>query len=137
MHFEDWMELVVHGFETVGVLVLAIGSTVALAKACVAYARRRPTAYEDARQDVGRAVLLGLEILIIADIVETITIEPTFESALVLATIVLVRTFLSFSLEIELDGVVPWRRAAVTRQPADGRRRGVVARTERTGGRMR
>ena len=119
MPFEDWMELVVHGFETVGVLVLAIGSIVALAKACVAYARHRPTAYGDARQDVGRAVLLGLEILIIADIVETVTIEPTAESALVLATIVLVRTFLSFSLEIELDGVVPWRRAVVTRQPAD------------------
>ena len=116
MHFEDWMELVVHGFEVVGVVVLAIGSAAALVKACgrVSCGDRR-TAYQDARQDVGRAVLLGLEILIIADIVQTITIEPTAESALVLATIVLVRTFLSFSLEIELDGVAPWRRGATTR----------------------
>ena len=119
MHFEDWMELVVHGFEVVGVVVLAIGSVAALVKASVAFVRDRGSAYGTARQDVGRAVLLGLEILIIADIVQTITIEPTAESALVLGTIVLVRTFLSFSLEIELDGVVPWRRAATDGRQAD------------------
>ena len=119
MHFEDWMELVVHGFEVVGVVVLAIGSVAALVKASVAFVRDRGSSYKTARQDVGRAVLLGLEILIIADIVQTITIEPTAESALVLGTIVLVRTFLSFSLEIELDGIVPWRRAAATRRQAD------------------
>jgi uncharacterized membrane protein len=119
VHFEDWMELVVQGFEVVGVVVLAIGSVAALVKASVAFMRDRGSAYETARQDVGRAVLLGLEILIIADIVETITIEPTAESALVLATIVLVRTFLSFSLEIELDGLVPWRRAATDGRQAD------------------
>ena len=62
---------------------------------------------------MGRAILLGLEILIIADIVQTITIDPTLESAVTLGVIVLVRTFLSFSLEIELEGVVPWRRNAV------------------------
>ena len=70
----------------------------------------RHVAYERARQDVGRAVLLGLEVLIIADIVQTITIDATIESAVTLALIVLVRTFLSFSLEIELEGVVPWHR---------------------------
>jgi uncharacterized membrane protein len=63
----------------------------------------RTTAYERARHDVGRSILLGLEVLIIADIVETITIDPTLESAATLALIVLVRTFLSFSLEIELE----------------------------------
>ena len=66
-------------------------------------------AYERARRGVGRSVLLGLEILIIADIVKTITIDATLESALALGMIVLVRTFLSFSLEIELEGIVPWR----------------------------
>jgi uncharacterized membrane protein len=69
----------------------------------------RRTAYELARQHVGRAILLGLEVLIIADIVETITIDPTLESTVTLALTVLVRTFLSFSLEIELHGRVPWR----------------------------
>jgi hypothetical protein len=65
---------------------------------------------EQARQHVGRAILLGLEVLIIAAIVQTITIDPTLKSALTLALIVLVRTFLSFSLEIDLEGTLPWRR---------------------------
>jgi uncharacterized membrane protein len=113
MHFEEWMELVVKAFEVAGVAILAVGSLAALVGAAKALHRGdRPTAYQQARQHVGRAILLGLEVLIIADIVETITIDPTLESALTLALIVLVRTFLSFSLEIELEGVVPWRRRA-------------------------
>ena len=113
MHFEEWMERVVQAFEVAGVAILAVGSLAALVGAGVAVARgERRVAYERARQDVGRAVLLGLEVLIIADIVQTITIDPTLESALALGVIVLVRTFLSFSLEIELDGVVPWHRRA-------------------------
>lgn len=60
------------------------------------------------RRNVGRAILLGLELLIIADIVMTITVDPTLESAAALGLIVLVRTFLSFSLEIELEGSLPW-----------------------------
>ncbi len=111
MEFEEWMEHVVEAFEVAGVAVLAIGSLAALIRAAGAFARgERSGAYERARRSVGRAVLLGLEILIIADIVQTITIDPTLESALILALIVLVRTFLSFSLEIELEGVVPWHR---------------------------
>ena len=73
---------------------------------------RRQGVYEQARRDVGRSILLGLEIFIIADIVQTVTLDPTLESALTLALIVLVRTFLSFSLEIELDGIVPWQKAS-------------------------
>jgi uncharacterized membrane protein len=112
MHFEEWMELVVKGFEVAGVAILTVGSIAALASAAVALLRGdRHGAYAGARQHVGRAVLLGLEVLIIADIVQTITIEPTVESALSLGIIVLVRTFLSFSLEIELEGTVPWRRS--------------------------
>jgi uncharacterized membrane protein len=112
MHFEEWMELVVKGFEVAGVSILAVGSLLALIHAAMALVRGdRRVAYAGARQNVGRAVLLGLEVLIIADIVQTITIEATVESASILGIIVLVRTFLSFSLEIELEGVVPWRRA--------------------------
>ena len=105
------MERVVQAFEVAGVAILAIGSLAALVGAARALSRgERSVAYERARQDVGRAVLLGLEVLIIADIVQTITIDATIESAVTLALIVLVRTFLSFSLEIELEGVVPWHR---------------------------
>ncbi len=112
MTFEGWMEEVVHGFEIVGVAILVTGSVVALAGYVLALARgRREGAFERVRQGVGRTILLGLEVLIIADIVLTITVEATVESALTLGLVVLVRTFLSFSLEIELEGTLPWRRA--------------------------
>jgi uncharacterized membrane protein len=112
MTFEVTMEHVVHGFELVGVAILVAGSTVALIGYLVALARGGSDgAFERARRAIGRAILLGLEVLIIADIILTITVDATLESALTLGLVVLVRTFLSFSLEIELEGVVPWRRA--------------------------
>ena len=114
MHFDEAMERVVQGFEIGGVLILVVGSLAALASAGLAWPRHgAPAAYQRARQGVGRAILLGLEFLIIADIVLTITIEPTLDSALALGLIVLVRTFLSFSLEIELEGALPWRRRSI------------------------
>jgi uncharacterized membrane protein len=114
VNYEEWMENVVHGFEIVGVALLALGSLLALASA-VPFLLNGDlmAAYARVRERVGRSILVGLEILIIADIVETITIDPTLESAAVLGLIVLVRTFLSFSLEIELEGIVPWRRWTV------------------------
>jgi uncharacterized membrane protein len=111
--FEDVMENVVRGFEAAGVGVLVLGSVLAFVRFAVEVFRGRPDqAYEGVRQGVGRAILLGLEILIIADIVQTITVDSTLESAITLGVVVLVRTFLSFSLEIELEGVVLWRRSA-------------------------
>ena len=115
MTFAEWMEQVVHGFEIAGVAILVIGSIVALARYVIALARgRREGAFERVRQAIGRAILLGLEVLIIADIVLTITVDRTLESALSLGLIVLVRTFLSFSLEVELEGSLPWRRGSAT-----------------------
>jgi uncharacterized membrane protein len=109
--FDDVMELVVHGFEVGGVLVLVVSSLVAFGRAARSFRRIGAVrTYEELRRSVGRAILLGLEFLIIADIVLTITVEPTLTSALALGLIVLVRTFLSFSLEIELEGTLPWRR---------------------------
>lgn len=115
---DDLMEAVVRGFEVGGVGVLVLGSVAAFVSAALSYRRvggRR--AYEGARRNVGRAILLGLEFLIIADIVMTITIDPTLKSAAALGVIVLVRTFLSFSLEIELEGSLPWRRGASRASP--------------------
>jgi uncharacterized membrane protein len=110
--FEDVMQNVVRGFEVAGVGVLVVGSVLAFARFAVELFRRPlDEAYEGVRQRVGRAILLGLEILIIADIVQTITIDPTIESTITLGILVVVRTFLSFSLEIELEGEVPWRRS--------------------------
>jgi uncharacterized membrane protein len=117
--FTSVMEKVVQGFELAGVAVLVIGSLWALARAALTFSSGdRRTVYEQVRQHIGRSILLGLEILIIADIVQTITVTPTIESAVTLGIIVLVRTFLSFSLEVELDGVVPWRRSKAEGRPA-------------------
>src|SRR5215212_5301185 len=120
MSYHDTMERVVDGFQIAGVAILVIGSLLALLRAAVNIRRDTPiVTYQGARQDVGRAILLGLEVLIIADIVLTITVEQTVESALTLGLIVLVRTLLSFSLEIELEGSLPWRRGTTARESAD------------------
>jgi uncharacterized membrane protein len=113
LSFHDTMEQVVNGFEIAGVAILVVGSLLALVSAAVGLRHGDLLAtYQRARQGVGRAILLGLEVLIIADIVLTITIDRTFDSALTLGLIVLVRTFLSLSLEIELEGTLPWRRGS-------------------------
>ena len=103
-------------FEVAGVAIFALGSLAAVLRAAARWSRGdRANNYEIIRRDIGRSILLGLEVLIIADIVQTITVDPTLESALILALIVLVRTFLSFSLEVELQGAFPWRLAALRR----------------------
>ena len=66
--------------------------------------------YQELRRNLSRCILLGLEVLIIADIVRTIIVDPTITSVAVLGTIVVIRILLSFSLEVEIDGVWPWRR---------------------------
>jgi uncharacterized membrane protein len=117
----DVMEAVVNGFEIAGVAILVLGSLLALSSAAVDV-RRHGTraAYQQARQSIGRAILLGLEVLIIADIVLTITVDRTLDSAVTLGLIVLVRTFLSFSLDVELEGTLPWRRRATRDGPGGG-----------------
>ena len=76
------------------------------------------------RRYFGRSILLGIEVLVAADLIRTVAVDPTMENVLVLGLIVLIRTFLSFSLEIELEGVVPWRRwslgKAIGKPPAAG-----------------
>ena len=119
MSYHDTMERVVQGFEVAGVAILVVGSLLAFVSAAIGLGRGGGrAAYQRARQGVGRAILLGLEVLIIADIVLTITVDQTLDSALTLGLIVLVRTFLSFSLEIELEGALPWRRGSREQRPA-------------------
>jgi uncharacterized membrane protein len=117
MTFEEFLDLAVRLFELSGVLILVIGGLIS----AVLYVRDlsrgggRRAAYTALRHNIGRAILLGLEILIVADIILTVAIDQTLESAATLGLIVLVRTFLSFSLDIEMDGVPPWRRRASER----------------------
>ena len=101
--------------ELAGVAVLLLGALVAAA-AFVKRVASRITfhdAYHALRADLGRAILLGLELLVIADIIGTVAIKPTFQNLGVLAAIVAIRTLLSFTLELEVSGRWPWQRAEV------------------------
>lgn len=99
------------GFEVVGVLVIVAGFAFSLWRAAQRLAERRSAeAYEAVRATFGRSVLLGLEILVAADLVRTIAVEPTLKNLAVLAALVGIRTFLSWSLEVEIDGRWPWQR---------------------------
>jgi len=71
-------------------------------------------AYKLMRQGFGGVVLLSLEVLVAGDLIRTVAVAPTLDNVIVLGLIVLIRTFLSFSLEIEIDGVLPWRKALVS-----------------------
>ena len=73
-------------------------------------ASTRPGSYDALRRNLGRCILLGLEVLIVADIVRTIIVDQSVESVAVLGVIVVVRILLSFSLEVEMDGMWPWNR---------------------------
>lgn len=109
-----WAELAARVIELVGVGVILLGVVASLVVFAAQGMRRQPwaTAYGELRSNLGRGILLGLELLVGADIITTITAPLTFESVGLLAAIVAIRTFLSFSLETEIEGLWPWRRAA-------------------------
>jgi uncharacterized membrane protein len=112
MGFTDVMEHVARAFEVVGAAVLVVGlvwSVVAATRTWRATDGR--TGYRALRETFGGALLLSIEILVAADLIRTVAVTPTLTSVAVLALIVLIRTFLSFSLEVEIEGSLPWRRA--------------------------
>jgi uncharacterized membrane protein len=107
------MDRIARGIELLGVATIVLGLAVALAFAGAELTRRRSAAraYRVVRTVFGRSILLGLEFLVAADIIRTVAVEPSLGNVAVLGLIVLIRTFLSFSLEVEIDGSLPWRRA--------------------------
>ncbi len=114
MDYEHFVVAAARVVEFTGVFVLLLGALIAT----LAFARRlvRRVSLQDAyhalRADLGRAILLGLEFLVIADIIGTVAIEPTLQNLGVLAVIVAIRTLLSFALELEVSGRWPWQRPA-------------------------
>ena len=114
--YTDAMLLVAQIFEAIaaGVILLGLFWSAGLSIAAYRRSRQGSAAYRTMRQSFGGAILLGLEILVAGDLIRTVAVEPTLDNVITLALIVLIRTFLSFSLEIEIDGVVPWRRAMVS-----------------------
>ena len=120
MTYDHFISDVVKVVEATGAAIMIVGGLAAL----IAYAisvwqsPTRPEAYRKLRQRLGRAILLGLEILIVGDIVRTIIVDPTVRSVAVLGMIVVIRIVLSFALEVEIDGAWPWSRWRLER-PTD------------------
>ena len=109
--FSHVIHLVARGVEATGIAIIVLGLLYALFRFLPEVRRDGEAAYKQLRQRAGKAILLGLEILVAADIILTVTTDPTFERVAVLGLVVLIRTFLSFSLEVELDGRWPWQQA--------------------------
>lgn len=107
--FREIMDLVGTAVDTAGVSIMVIGAFVAIAR----FLNRRHGdalgAYRVCRHDLGRAILLGLEFLVAGDIIRTVVVHPTLDNVIVLGLIVLIRTFLSLTLQLEVDGRWPWQ----------------------------
>lgn len=104
--------------ELTGVTIIALGAfaTLLLFLFRLATSQDRDEAVANLRASLGRAILLGLEFLVAADIINTVAVQPTLGSVAVLAGIVAIRTFLSFSLEMEIEGRLPWKRGTTRRE---------------------
>lgn len=135
MQFTEVMSQVARGFEAVGAAVLVLGFVWAVVLATRVWRRTGDgqEGYRILRTAFGGVLLLGLEVLVAADLIKTVAVETSLENVAVLGLIVLIRTFLSFSLEVEIEGAWPWRRAltatgpgAVGRAAAEARRAGTV-----------
>jgi uncharacterized membrane protein len=113
MAFEEWAHAVGRGFEVTAVVVLVVSFLAALVGAGIVWRTSGSGrfAYRTLRELFGGGLLIALEILVAADLVSTVAVAPTVENVAVLGLIVLIRTFLSFSLETEIEGVFPWRRS--------------------------
>jgi len=111
--FTTVMDHVAQGFEALGAAILVVGVIWSFVLAAVAARRSGWTAqaYLVLRQAFGGTLLLGLEVLVAADLLRTVAVAPSLNNVYVLGLIVVIRTFLSFSLETEIEGVAPWRRA--------------------------
>ena len=110
--YEQVISGVVKVVEAVGAGIMVLGGLGAFLVFAwrALHAETAQGSYDALRRNLGRCILLGLEVLIVADIVRTIIVDPTLESVAVLGAIVVIRILLSFSLEVEIDGLWPWRR---------------------------
>ncbi|HKV18372.1 MAG TPA: DUF1622 domain-containing protein [Mycobacterium sp.] len=115
MFTEEFFERATQAFEVLGVASMVLGTGYAIGLALVTWRRTDGAhAFKTLRNAIGGAILLGLELLVAADIVKTVTSKPSLEDAAILGMVVLIRTVLSFTIEVEIDGVAPWRKALTT-----------------------
>ncbi|WP_271798855.1 DUF1622 domain-containing protein [Dietzia maris] len=111
MPSKEYIEAVGEVIDALGVAAIVIGIVAATVIAGWRLLSRQPDTYRHFRRFLGRSILLGLEILVAADIIKTVAVTPTLESVAVLAAIVVIRTFLSWSLELEISGRWPWQKS--------------------------
>lgn len=99
------------GIEFAGIAVLVLGAVLAFVLAAKTYLQERnaSAAYLGLRRNLGKAILIGLELLVVTDIIHSVAVAPSFESLALLAILVVIRTFLSWSLELEVEGRWPWQ----------------------------
>ena len=112
------MDDIARGIEWIGVAIIVIALVLSAARAVgdLRGGVAGTEVYQRGRAYFGRGILLGIETLVAADLIRTVAVQPTLENVLVLALIVVVRTLLSFSLDVEIEGVVPWRKRAVRQE---------------------
>ncbi|HSA77331.1 MAG TPA: DUF1622 domain-containing protein [Nitrospirota bacterium] len=121
-YYREVMDGIGRAVDAVGVLVIVAGAILATGRFLVKRHGLASKSYRLYRQDLGRAILLGLEFLIAGDIIRTVVVAPTLENIVILGLIVLIRTFLSMALQLEVEGRWPWQRAeetGPTRSPDD------------------
>lgn len=109
-YYRELMELIGTLVDAVGVFIIVIGAAVATFHFLARHRADFGSSYRAYRQGLGRAILLGLEFLIAGDIIRTVVVAPTLENVLILGLIVVIRTFLSMALQLEVDGRWPWQR---------------------------
>ena len=108
--FIEVIEAVGLAIDAMGVIAIVLGLIVAVGRFAAPRHWGAERSYHAFRQDIGRGILLGLEFLVAADIIRTVAVSPTLQSVLVLGLIVLIRTFLSMALQVELEGGWPWQQ---------------------------
>src|SRR5262245_28262064 len=114
MAFNDVIDKIGMTIDAAGVVVIVTGAAIAFVAAAVRLSRGDVDVYRRFRQQLGQTILLGLELLVAGDIVRTVATSPTLTSVAILAVIVLIRTFLSFSLEVEITGRWPWQKRGIS-----------------------
>lgn len=107
--FEEVVTFAIKALEIIGVAIIILGAIYSLFNFAKDIKRQNDETYECLRKKFGRSILLGLEFLVAADIINTVAIDPTIASVTALGFIVIIRTFLSFSLQIEIDKKLPWK----------------------------
>lgn len=120
------LELAGWALDAVGLAIVFTGAVIASTRFLQHSSQKIPDSYRLFRQDLGRAILLGLEFLVAGDIIRTVVVDPTIERVASLGGIVLIRTFLSMSLQLEIEGRWPWQRdvPSLAARPEASRERG-------------